>query len=110
MSKFRPQNGEMFKVNMFDYGIADDNNEVTLFVSDSRKMANEVVDALNDLELDNFNNLNLKELKEDWVRQFLFDLGYKNQIPCENGNLIFDYVPVVFATTVSEEEPEKDEA
>ena len=112
MPTLEPMNDEMFSVTMFDSdGLSS--KETTLFVTDHRKMANEVVDALNDLDADEWNNIDLREIEDEWIRQFLFGIGYKNTIPTEHGYPFFSYDPVTFATRkeveTEEERQEREE-
>lgn len=111
MPQFEPMNDEMFGVYMYDSGVGPENDNIkTFFVTDNRKMANEIVDELNELECDESFNLPLKDIQDDWIRQFMFQIGFKSIVETQNGNPFFYYEPLTFATRQEVETEEERQA
>lgn len=98
---------DMHTVHKLDSDGIQSNDEI-MFVTNNRKMANEVVDELNKLEPDHRGIIHTNEIEDEWTREFISRMGYRN-IEVQFGSVFFSYENTKFVNRYEEETEEERE-
>lgn len=102
------KNNEFFMVAYSEQIGFDKDEETILFTTDNRKRANEIVDVLNAMPLDESFEMSVSQIEDDMIRSIIKQtkgskLSFRDPVP------VFYYKPAPFIRFVEEDEGSEEE-